>query len=347
MQKDEILFQVMVPIYKVEPYLDECIQSVLNQTYRNFHLILVDDGSPDRCGEICDAYAAKDARITVYHKPNGGLMQTRRFAIQNAGKAGYSIFLDGDDSLRPEALQTIAEKIEKYCCDCVIFGAEHILNGTPVRRVDTLAERDILIHDKRELLNIVLNRGFNALWRKAVKMEYLFTWDFSPFFHISIGEDRLQSLEIYENAKSFCFIDEVLYNYRVNPSSMSRTRTYENYKVDFSVQEAELALLKRVGVFTDADYALYRSNRLCDLSMEAVFIATMKTSRKNRIRLFEEIKATAYWKTFLSLGTPQQMENWKLAVIFDAFKRGAYSEIFVLSSTYGMLNRLLGRDIKK
>ena len=82
----------------VEQYLPECIESVLGQTYANFEFILVDDGSPDRCGEICDEYAKKDSRIRVFHKPNGGLMHTRRYALERA-QGDYYVFLDSDDYL--------------------------------------------------------------------------------------------------------------------------------------------------------------------------------------------------------------------------------------------------------
>ena len=78
---NSIKFSIMTPVYKVEQYLPECIESVLDQTYGNFEFILVDDGSPDHSGEICEQYAEKDSRIRVFHKPNGGLVHTRRYAL--------------------------------------------------------------------------------------------------------------------------------------------------------------------------------------------------------------------------------------------------------------------------
>ena len=90
------LISVIVPVYKVEKYLDRCVESIVNQTYRNLEIILVDDGSPDNCGAMCDVWAAKDSRIKVIHKKNGGLSDAR-----NAGMAvstgQYIGFVDGDD----------------------------------------------------------------------------------------------------------------------------------------------------------------------------------------------------------------------------------------------------------
>ena len=87
---------IIIPVYKVEKYIDKCIQSIMNQTYRNIEIILVDDGSPDSCGEICDYYAKKDNRVKVVHKMNGGLSDARNYGIEVAtGK--YILFVDSDD----------------------------------------------------------------------------------------------------------------------------------------------------------------------------------------------------------------------------------------------------------
>ncbi|MBO5050061.1 MAG: glycosyltransferase family 2 protein, partial [Oscillospiraceae bacterium] len=90
------LISVIVPCYNVEEYLPRCVESVLNQTYRNLEILLVDDGSPDRCGEICDGYAAVDSRVKVIHKENGGLSDARNVAL-NVMKGEYVTFVDSDD----------------------------------------------------------------------------------------------------------------------------------------------------------------------------------------------------------------------------------------------------------
>ena len=94
MEKDRV--SVIVPVYKVEPYLARCIESIQKQTYLNLEIILVDDGSPDRCGDICESYAAKDSRIHVIHKQNGGLSDARNAGIEYAS-GSYICFADSDD----------------------------------------------------------------------------------------------------------------------------------------------------------------------------------------------------------------------------------------------------------
>jgi len=104
------LISVIVPVYKVEDYLSRCVDSILSQTYTNIEIILVDDGSPDRCGEICDRYAQHDPRVRVIHKENGGLSDARNAGIEIA-KGQYISFIDSDDWVHPEFLETLYQLI--------------------------------------------------------------------------------------------------------------------------------------------------------------------------------------------------------------------------------------------
>lgn len=106
----EALITVIVPVYKVEAYLERAILSVLNQTYQNLQIILVDDGSPDNCGSICDAYEKKDSRIRVIHKKNGGLSDARNAGLE-AAEGDYIAFLDSDDFIAPFFLETLMEAL--------------------------------------------------------------------------------------------------------------------------------------------------------------------------------------------------------------------------------------------
>ncbi len=115
------MFSVIVPIYKVEAFLEKCIESILQQTYENFELILVDDGSPDNCPLICDRYSKKDVRIRTIHKLNGGLVSARNTGLLSA-VGDYICYVDGDDWLVPDALQKVKENaIDKYHPDMIIY----------------------------------------------------------------------------------------------------------------------------------------------------------------------------------------------------------------------------------
>lgn len=109
--REHSLISVIVPIYKVQDYLDECIESIINQTYSNIEVILVDDGSPDRCPQMCDEWAKRDSRIRVVHKKNGGLSSARNAGIDVA-KGEYISFVDSDDFICKDALQNLYDRIK-------------------------------------------------------------------------------------------------------------------------------------------------------------------------------------------------------------------------------------------
>ena len=113
---------IIVPVYKVEKYIEKCIDSLVDQTYKNIEIILVDDGSPDKCPEICDSYASKHENVIALHKKNGGLSDARNFGVQFA-KSDWVAFVDSDDYVEPQYIETLVELKEKYEVDMVITRA--------------------------------------------------------------------------------------------------------------------------------------------------------------------------------------------------------------------------------
>ena len=127
------LISVIVPVYNVEAYLDRCVQSIADQTYRNLEIILVDDGSPDNCGAMCDAWAEKDSRIRVIHKENGGLSDARNAGMA-AASGEYLGFVDSDDYIAPEMYQLLYTHICENACDISACGVELVYeDGTEPR----------------------------------------------------------------------------------------------------------------------------------------------------------------------------------------------------------------------
>ena len=122
-------FSIIIPIYKVEVYLHQCVDSVLAQSYKNIEVILVDDGSPDSCPRICDEYAAKDERIKVIHKPNGGLSDARNSGLKIAN-GDYVIFLDSDDYYNnTQFLQDIHDQLFFKNADVLFFRRIYFIDG--------------------------------------------------------------------------------------------------------------------------------------------------------------------------------------------------------------------------
>lgn len=130
------LISVIVPVYKVEKFLNTCLNSILKQTYTNFELILVDDGSPDNSGQICDEFAKKDSRIKVIHQKNGGLSVARNSAI-NVAKGDYLTFIDSDDFIFSEYLEKLVNACETYCADIAVCGTIRCSSTDSLETVQT------------------------------------------------------------------------------------------------------------------------------------------------------------------------------------------------------------------
>ena len=208
------LISVIVPVYKVEPYLDKCIQSIVDQTYRNLEIILVDDGSPDRCGEICDAWAAKDARIKVIHQKNMGGGAARNAGLDIATGAWIS-FVDSDDYIAPFMLEYLHSLMDREtdiaeCSHMDVTGDDALFSSGPVSISfwDTQAALEAHIRDRffRQLI-------WNKLYRREVIGDIRFP----------VGtkiDDEFFTYRVLGNAKRLVLSDRVCYAYRQQPESV-------------------------------------------------------------------------------------------------------------------------------
>lgn len=326
----EIKFSIMSPVYNVEKYFDACIESVLNQTYKNYELILIDDGSTDSCGKKCDEYAEKYPQIKVYHKPNGGIMSARRYALERID-GDYCIFLDPDDALYPNALETIYNYIVEYDCDCIVYARERVFKDKVLSRSDWEENAPLLISDKKELYKkVFFSSYYNVMWRKAVKRSVFQGWDFTPYFHISMGEDLLQSLEIYKNAESFLFVNDCLYRYTLNSESITQKLMSQNYVPDFTVKERVLDFIRSEGLFTDNDINDFRDYNIRLLISELISITESFPDFKKQKELFKIIENSDYYKSFLSKGFKDTTELGSKKYIYYLFKNKNYKTLSIL-----------------
>ncbi len=153
------MISVIIPVYNVEKYLPECIESILNQTYPHFELILVDDGSTDNSGKICDEYAARDNRIKAIHQKNSGGARGGVITGVNASSGDYICFLDSDDYFRPETLEVLLSEIQQHNADCVQFQVVYVQDG--VETINTKRTLEILDNDtlRKEVIGKFLKTG--------------------------------------------------------------------------------------------------------------------------------------------------------------------------------------------
>lgn len=223
-----MFFSVIVPVYKVEEYLSKCIESVLTQGFSDFELILVDDGSPDSCPEICDEYEEKDERIKVIHKPNGGLASARRAGIKVA-QGEYVFNLDSDDLIEKDTLECAYNLIKETNCEIVSFAYRWVKNGKTVKITNDCldeglySEKDIEKHIYPKLLmDKNMEHVSYYLSGKAVKRELLTPHQLNVSEEISLGEDLCCVVPCYLHAKSVYISKKDAYLYTVRETSLSK-----------------------------------------------------------------------------------------------------------------------------
>ena len=326
----EVLISVIVPVYNAEKYVEECIKSVIGQTYQKWELLLIDDGSSDASGEIIDEFAGKDERIKVFHKENGGTHTARNKGLELAC-GDYVMFMDPDDWLDTDILECLAEKIEEYDLDVIRFTFIKEFADTHVKKQNTFLKDTLYKGEEcRELLrqtvgltgdelkhpenlNFLASVCFNAYRKKIIVDNKI------EFFNIrAIGtfSDGLFNIELFKHVKSFLFVDRGFYHYR-------KTNTHSatsNYREGFPDKQGLLfekieSVLK--DCFTgDIEMAYY--NRIAIGTMELCLNALK--SKKDFKEKYREIKAVLndelHKKAISRLDIKLLPVKWKIYFVF-------------------------------
>lgn len=224
-----MLFSIIVPVYNVERYLHRCINSVLTQTFEDYELILVDDGSRDDSGKIVDEFAAIDRRIVAIHKTNGGLVSARKAGLAVA-RGEYIIPLDADDWLAENALQYIGNAIDEHAPQMICYG-HYVGTETELRSVPITHEKSFYLKDaisKEFLPNLLTGNRARCItptvWGKAFKRDLYEKFQSPVDDRIQMGEDGMVVYPCFCEAESICFLPDILYCYRVNPDSLTRSK---------------------------------------------------------------------------------------------------------------------------
>ena len=223
------LISVLVPIYKIDQYLGICIESLLNQTYKNLEIILVDDGSPDRCPEICDLYARKDNRIKVIHKSNSGLVSARKAGIL-AATGEYIGYVDGDDWVGAGFYHALYCSISESDADIAIAGFSRDLFASTKNMHNAIPsgvyEGDGLDKIKQEMISYgdFYCHGLTTyLWNKLFRRESILQYQLDMDERITIGEDAATTYNAIMASKKIVVTDNCAYHYRQREDSMLKT----------------------------------------------------------------------------------------------------------------------------
>lgn len=230
------LISVIVPVYKVEEFLSKCVDSILAQTYTNLEVFLVDDGSPDNCGKMCDDYAKKDSRIKVIHKENGGLSDARNVAIDVA-TGEYITFVDSDDYVAPTYVEELYNNISDYSAEVSVCLFRMFNEGTLPVIDETFSEKDCF-------------NGLNAI-EQMFYQEKFDTSAWAKMYHRSLFETGIRYPKglLFEDlpttyllmykAKKVAFINKKLYYYLVRSNSIEGS-SFTSAKMDSALKIFEL-----------------------------------------------------------------------------------------------------------
>lgn len=301
------LISIIIPIYNVEKYIHRCVDSVINQTYQNLEIILVDDGSPDNCGKICDEYATKDTRIKVIHKENGGLSDARNYGIESA-TGEWLFFLDSDDWIYPQTIEKLYDAAIKNNVSvslCTYFKSDNEWCG-----VDTTVEaEEWLPKDLYIKKYIIATNAWAKLYRRDCFKDIRYPVG-------KIHEDAFVTYRILFAQDRLAFIQQPYYSYFDNNESITGRPWNTDRVVILEALQEQLAFFKSLG---DRDLI-----EVCEKRNYFYLVKQFTEAKKaNCKEVYKRLTRKAF---FLTLKSPRKLfapDNiWVLEHFFPRFMRG-------------------------
>ena len=275
-------FSIIVPVFNTETYLEECINSVLEQTYTDFELILVDDGSTDNSASICDFYAQNDERIKVYHIINSGVSSARNVGIDNV-TGEWLLFLDSDDVLHPKALQVLSENIEIYpLVDIFQFSLTKQQFGDSIIRTDGKSYSELTPQQ------YCATGFYNVCAAGSVMKVKLITENKLKFdSNLKLAEDQVFVFQVLQSATKCSRLAEVLYYYRDTPFSATKTAKFEYMLQTIrSLQQYKLTMPIAVDQFDNVI-----------ISFIYYMVLDKKVSQKEIVDLLKEVNVKSVYRS--------------------------------------------------
>ena len=249
---DHPIISVIIPVYNVECYIKRCIDSVLTQTYSNFELLLIDDGSKDKSGYICDEYAQKDGRIRVFHKENGGVSSARNLGLDNA-RGEWICFCDADDSIEKDTFFSLYHYMKSFDADIISYPAFYEYENK-------ILSRDFCYCDSpAQLLKEIFKVKRNEVWGAMIRKEII-GMDRFPL-DVKIGEDIIFLCTVYKKCMKGIISDKGCYNYynRIDSAMCEMKSSDKQLQIDKNIiNHVHEALLDRKDVFIDFIYSYCR-----------------------------------------------------------------------------------------
>ncbi|MEW9501071.1 glycosyltransferase family 2 protein [Jeotgalibacillus marinus] len=244
---------VIVPIYKVEKYLDRCIKSILNQSYENLEIILVDDGSPDRCGKIADHYKTTDSRVKVIHKENGGLSEARNYGMKEV-TGEYVTYVDSDDWIDEKMIETMMNTLNEYEADSVqsSFYYAYERHNLYDHRYYSREDSPVILNNQSLIRELVINERIKSFaWGKLFKTKLIRD---IPFRKGVLFEDVYWAHEVMRKVEKFVLIHDPLYNYFQRDDSIVANYSLRNLDQIKGLKERHVFITENYNNLTEESH---------------------------------------------------------------------------------------------
>lgn len=331
---------IIVPMYKVEQYLSECVDSIIGQTYKNLEIILVDDGSPDNCGKIADEYAKKDERVKVIHKPNGGLSDARNVGMQ-AATGEYLMFVDSDDFLLPTACETLIRKMQEEQADYVIG------NYTNCDEDGTLWPNPVFNREKYKAFKLdikdyidsfyIMNSG---VWNKLFRHEFIKKLNLQ--FEVGLpAEDAIFTTYCFIKSSKVYYVPDLVYVYRQRDQGTSistncTTKYFDGISKAYKIIYENFKNNNELGFYRffyakSMTYMLYK------------FIDSVLLSDEEKIDVLSNMRW--FYKLSKELNVPACQES--LELIINKIIQGAYKEVIEICKVIAEVRTFMPQEIKE
>lgn len=353
---NNVFISLVVPVYKSQMYLRQCVDSIVGQTFQDFELILVDDGSPDGSADICDDYAKKDSRITVIHQSNGGQTKARKAGLKKA-KGEYIYFIDSDDWLEPNALEVACKSAVENNADIVTFDVffNYSFHQLPVKQPIPSG-----CFDKKVLIKTIYPKMiysgrffyfgvYAAMWNKIFRRSLLEPNMVNVDEKIKIGEDGVTTFATFLDARRVCVLGgQYLYHYRDNNSSITRSYCAEQFDSALLLIKTLHEISNRKNVYDLSKqidyYLMYNIRSIFNEEFYYRYKKGLPARYKYLKRVANNPLVQKVSQTISTKGLPKQSKQFITLLKDGNFNQLILTTIFV---AFVMRLKLLARKIKK
>ena len=345
------LVSIIVAIYKVEPYLRQCLDSIVMQTYKNLDIILVDDGSPDQCGKICDEYAEEDSRIRVIHKKNAGLGMARNSGLEIAcGK--YIIFIDSDDWLELNMVERLAISAQENDCDYVVGGFAREIAGKnailshPCDNPRIIEQKEI----GKEVLFPILGAESNnihdidremCVWTNLYKREIIHEQNIRFVSEREyLSEDLFFNIHYIMNCRRAMLLPDHLYHYRINNVSLTNAFRLNRFSLLCKLYETECSILKDYGILSDVWNRVDRTMIMKTRNTVRILVNSKNVSTAQRKVILKQIISSPVLQDVLRR-YPIESYSLRLRIPAELMKRQYTKLLWIEERLRYILKRML------